>query len=260
MAKAALCFALAVGSALLGAPATAHAQEASDDLDQEARALFEAGRVAFDAGRYEDALEHFEDAYARSRRPRLLYNVGLAADRVGDVQKAIRAYDKFLAMVEDSPHRPTVEERLAALRAQPTAEPAAPMTIVEQQPVTPATPPTATTAPSFPTHRGPDSSDDAGPSRLAPVLTLVGGAVLAVGGLALVAAALPARADAEDATTWPAADEANQQARLRSGAGYILLGVGAAAALAGIVWLRVRTRAAYDVALGPSGVQLRGTF
>lgn len=50
--------------------------------EAEARSVFDAGQVAFTAGHYADALEYFKRAYALSRRPALLFNIGLCHDRL----------------------------------------------------------------------------------------------------------------------------------------------------------------------------------
>ena len=74
---------LALGAlALVVASVPAAAQDLDESLDEEARAIFQAGRTAYDAARYEDALRHFQHAYRLSTRPELLYNVALAADRL----------------------------------------------------------------------------------------------------------------------------------------------------------------------------------
>jgi tetratricopeptide (TPR) repeat protein len=253
---------------------------AQNDLDREAQALFEAGRVAFDAGRYVDALHHFEAAYDRSRRPGLLYNVGLAADRAGEVDLALRAYGKYLDSVPDSPHRATVQERIAALeQLEPDEEPEPPpnpMPVVQSaqpyqspQPApapttTPAAPPAPTaTAPALTTvPQRPNTTTEPveTPSRAGPVLTLVAGAGLAVGGVALIASAFSAKSDAESTIEWPTANDANEQARRRSGAGYAMIGVGVVAAIAGIVWLRVSQANAYAVSLGPTRLRFEARF
>lgn len=273
----ALAIAIALGGALISASAV---RAQPDDLDQEARALFEAGRVAFDAGRYEDALEHFESAYERSQRDRLLYNVGLAADRLGRTALAIRAYSKFLDSVPDSSHRLTVEMRLAELRAQQAAEPEpepepepAPQPFVPVVTTTTPAPGAAPVAPPVapqPQAQPPAPAQPAAgegrprmaepPNRTAPVLTIVGGAGAAVGGLALIGVAFSAKSEAEGEIMWPRANEANERARRRSGAGVALGLIGVVAVVTGIVWLKVQSRAAYGVAIGPGGIGLEGRF
>ena len=103
---------------------TAHAQqshEAEDALGaaghRAAKVAFEQGRRAFDAGRYEEALERFEQAYELSDRPELLFDVGLAADRLREDARALSAFERYLDEAVDPEHRVQVEQRVAALRA-----------------------------------------------------------------------------------------------------------------------------------------------
>jgi len=269
-----------LGGALLVA-STAGAQ---DDLEEEARALFQAGRVAFDAGRYDDALEHFDDAYARSQRPELLYNVGLAADRAGRAPLAVRAYTKFLEEVTDSPNRGTVEERLAALRAREGASesgeaPAEDAPPLIMGPASTSTEPTSGTQPETQSQpetlaqqsnpgvpvtraqeqQGTDRRMTPPPNRTGPVLFIVGGAVLLVGGAAITGLAFQAKSRAEEETSWARANELSDQAGRRSGVGLALVGVGVVAAVAGFVWRASQDRA-FTLTLGPGGIDLRGTF
>lgn len=83
----------------------------------EARRVFEAGKAAFDAGRFDEAAERFERAYELSGRPELLFDLGLAADRLRDDERALDAFERYLALAGDSPFRAQVERRVAALRA-----------------------------------------------------------------------------------------------------------------------------------------------
>jgi hypothetical protein len=89
----------------------------TDDLarDQEARALFEAGRVAFDHGRFEDALGHFRRAHELSGRPQLLYNIGAAADKLRLDEVALEAFRGYLTSVPSARNRAEVEARIAVL-------------------------------------------------------------------------------------------------------------------------------------------------
>ena len=93
----------------------ATAQVALTADDEIARNLFQAGRTAYDAGSYADALEFFEKAHARSLRPQLLYNIGQAADRLREDQKALTAFRAYLAAVPDAANRVEVENRIRAL-------------------------------------------------------------------------------------------------------------------------------------------------
>lgn len=103
-------------------PSLGHAQsvdpfEESDAAEQEAaRAAFRDGRIAFDRGRYAEALERFEHAYSLSGKSELLYNIGLAADRIREDERALEAFELYLKETPDSPERDQVRMRVVALR------------------------------------------------------------------------------------------------------------------------------------------------
>jgi len=86
-------------STALATPAAAQIRTAeTSGLDQEARALFDAASVAFEEGRYENALEYFQRSYALSRRPQLLYNIGVTAERLRLDREALEAFRSFLEL------------------------------------------------------------------------------------------------------------------------------------------------------------------
>jgi tetratricopeptide (TPR) repeat protein len=95
------------------ASASAQAPQANDEV---ARGLFQAGKSAYQAGSYRDALSFFEQAYQRSGRAALLYNIGQAADRLRQDDKAIESFTKYLEQTPDAPNRAEVEQRVQALR------------------------------------------------------------------------------------------------------------------------------------------------
>jgi tetratricopeptide (TPR) repeat protein len=115
------------------------AQESPTDHD--ARVAFESGDLAFSEGRYEDAFDDFTRAYDLSHRPELLYNIGLAADRLRRDEEAIDAFEAYLDALPEATNRPEVQRRLRALHdavaaeadieaaiAVPPADPAPPIT------------------------------------------------------------------------------------------------------------------------------------
>jgi hypothetical protein len=118
---ATLAPALACGLVVVSASAAAQPrrtpspQQADAARDEEARALFEAGRVAFDNGRFEDALGHFRRAHELSGRPQLLYNIGAAADKLRLDEQTLEAFRAYLAGVPDARNRAEVEARVAVL-------------------------------------------------------------------------------------------------------------------------------------------------
>jgi tetratricopeptide (TPR) repeat protein len=109
---------------VLAVVATAGQASAQEDREEEARALFMAGRAAYDAGRYEAALSRFQEAYDLSGRPALLYNVGQTADRLRQDQVALDAFERFLAeAADDAPNRDVAQRRVAFLRRSIGPEP-----------------------------------------------------------------------------------------------------------------------------------------
>lgn len=117
---AALLTATLVSTASLNAVA---AQGAASE-DAEAKALFEAGREAFDAGKYETALVRWKEAHTLSRRPALLYNIGLAHDRLRQDAAAIEAFEAFVSALPDDPRTPDARARIEAMQAAKVLSPA----------------------------------------------------------------------------------------------------------------------------------------
>lgn len=83
--------------------------------DEVARGLFQAGRAAYENGKYEDALQFFEQAHTRSGRPQLLFNIGQAAERLRQDEKALEVFRAYLSQVPDAPNRVEVETRIKQL-------------------------------------------------------------------------------------------------------------------------------------------------
>jgi tetratricopeptide (TPR) repeat protein len=121
--RAALALLLLSGVAH-GAPSPQPRAELSSD-EQRARARFRDGQEHYMAGRLADALVAFNEAYRLSRRPQLLYNIGLCNERLGLTEASITAYELYLAELPAAPDRNTVETRIRFLR-QSALAPAAP--------------------------------------------------------------------------------------------------------------------------------------
>src|SRR5687768_14681457 len=98
----------------------AGAAEAETKVDADeiaARAHFEEGREAFESGEFTRALEEFSKAYALSKRPQLLFNIGAAHDRLRHDGEALAAFEQYLAEVPEAGNGPEVRGRIAILRA-----------------------------------------------------------------------------------------------------------------------------------------------
>ncbi len=96
-------------------PAAGLAQQSASD--EEARALFDAGRVAYSNGRYDEALQYFQKAYDLSKRAPLLYNIATTLDRLRRDEEALRNFEEFVKQVPNSDYVPAARERIDFLRA-----------------------------------------------------------------------------------------------------------------------------------------------
>lgn len=86
--------ALGLGAAAVtGSPAPAVAQ--SDDM-AEAKKHFLEGKKLYDAKKFDEAADHFVKAYELSDRGELLYNIGQAYRKAGDLRKAEEYLQKYL--------------------------------------------------------------------------------------------------------------------------------------------------------------------
>jgi tetratricopeptide (TPR) repeat protein len=102
----------ATSSVVLAQSVPASSEAANDNV---ARGLFQAGTSAYEAGNYKDALQFYEQAYERSPRPQLLYNIGQAADRLREDNKALWAFRAYLANAPNAENRAAVQQRVDAL-------------------------------------------------------------------------------------------------------------------------------------------------
>jgi tetratricopeptide (TPR) repeat protein len=158
--------AISLFTAIVALDGVAFAQQVppQNARDEEARSLFEAGRLALEDGRFEDAYEYFERGYALSHRPPLLYNMGVAADRLHRYDDALRAFRTYLETGGDQiTNRPEVQRRIQILEAAVAQGGDAP-----------------------PAERG-DSTGSAGGGGGFPIIAsfVVGGVALVAGGLAI---------------------------------------------------------------------------
>lgn len=234
-----LLLCLFVGSSF---PALAFAQDegSADSLETEARAVFEAGSTAFADARYEDALGYFRRAFELSNRPELLFNIGVAADRLRRDAEALEAFERFLAEVPDHPRRRDAEARVTVLR--PLVERGESGETTESDPT--ATSETTATTATAGTSSGPD------------VLSIVGASTLGALGLAGVVAAIVGMAGGQ------CLEMAGSTCVEERGPNWVGVGVygglGLASIAGAIIWLVVASSggapADAPVALTPNGL------
>lgn len=87
-----------------------------DGLTDEVRRDVEQARENYARGHDRESLAGFERAYRISKRPELLYNIGVVADRLRDDRRAVRAYDKYVESLPDAPEAAVAQVRAEALR------------------------------------------------------------------------------------------------------------------------------------------------
>ena len=246
-ASGALIWALTVSTGAVSA------QES--DRDAEARGLFVAGEAAFDAGRFEDALRYFQESYALSPRPGLLFNIGQAADRARFDEVALDAFRRFLASEPAFPEdeRRRLELRVAALEAA-VSRAAVPESIA----VEPAADERAASA-SLPPSTVPSVASPGGPDGVGVGL-LVGGGLLLVGGGVLTGVGAPdtgALGAPREGETYPQAQARQDAGSALVASGLVGLGVSAVLAAIGAIVLTAEPTARGRARLGPSGVEVR---
>lgn len=87
------------------------------DAEPDARELFLRGQAAYERGDYEDSVEAWEAGYALDPRPLLQYNLGQAYERLGELPKAVSAFETYLENASPSdPNQQRARAQLAAIR------------------------------------------------------------------------------------------------------------------------------------------------
>ncbi len=249
MRAAAIVLTVAVvtaGASLARAQDEARAEAAPgeqlDEDDAAARDRFRLGTRHFDAGDYGLAAAEFQAAYDLSHRPALLYNVYLAYERLGDLERAIPALEGYLRDGEPGDRREALESRLERMRQRLADE--------ERQA-------------REREERERRLLEAAGPGAT-PWIVAGSGALVAGAGVVLLlvsASDISAVEDPGPMPVWADVEDAYDRAPVLSTVGGIALGVGAAALLTGLTWGLLSIDAGgteAEVAVGPGGLALRG--
>ena len=260
-------------SACLAWGGAALAQEGGELVDEEAKSLYQAGAIAFDQGRFQNALDSFQRAYALSKRPQLLFNIGVVSDRLRLDEQALQSFEQYLQLVPDGAEAANVRARIEVLRktiserTQPAAAGAAPQAAQAAEPAPAAgQTPQAQTEPApaaSPIVAATDEPAESSSSSLVGWMLVGGGAAVAIGGGVLLVIGQSHRGkieDAEEGTEW-ADVEKYDDANTFTGVGVALLGVGVAGAVIGIVLLsngEAGEQPQATLRVGPGGLELRG--
>jgi tetratricopeptide (TPR) repeat protein len=163
-----------VAALVVAAAAPARAQ----DADELARRHFESGAAYLQESDYESALKAFRKSYELSKRPEIQLNIATVHERMGNLQGAVDALEKYLVDAPQGEHVETVKIRIANLKKHIAEQPPGSAAATE-----PASAPQQTTAQPapMPVAAPPPSAEREPPNRIpAYVLLSVGG--LAAGG------------------------------------------------------------------------------
>jgi tetratricopeptide (TPR) repeat protein len=100
---------------------TSVAAHAEDDRTERARIHVKAAIAYYDEGRYEDAAREMIVAYELKPLADLQYNLAQCYERLGKLEEAASAYEKYLAGRADAPDRKVVQARIENLRERKKA-------------------------------------------------------------------------------------------------------------------------------------------
>lgn len=121
----------------LGAP-LAHAQG-----EKAARAHFQRAEKAFNLGKFDDALKSYEAAFEAKPLPGFLFNMAQCYRNLGDPDRAIFFFQRYLSLDPETPNRPIALELIAEEQKKLDAKRAA----IPQPPPKPEPPPPAPAPP-----------------------------------------------------------------------------------------------------------------
>lgn len=206
-------------------------------LPEGAAANFNVGISAFEQGNFRRALEAFERVFALRGNPDLLFNIYRCHRAMGDPLRAAQALRRYLIARPGAPDRATLEADLARLDAE-ARQLAAPVV----------------RAPAPTPRRAASTDPGAGP------WIVIGAGVVAAGlGAGLMLAASASQADGSGDSGELARRDRLDSASSQHTAGIALVGVGAAAGLAGVLW-RVLAPRAPAVQVAVTGEQVAFTL
>ncbi len=226
-----LVLAASLGVLPLSLPAPALAEDPSAE-ETEARKMYSEGESAYRLGRFEEAAVKFERAYELSHLPGLLYNIGLSYKRkydlstdVADLRKAKTVFENYLIELARDPElgdreeaENLVAETDAMIKKHEDEEEAARAAAAGNRPA------------------GPTGPDPGKKDRLAGVIMMSTGGVLALGGAAFgVVMALRGNEftqDLEDCKADPSCSDSTRNTIIDNGQKANRLGLGIAIPLA----------------------------
>lgn len=221
--------------------------QAPEEREAAAREHFLVGSDHFEAGDYQRAAEEFEAAYELSPRPELLYNVYLAHERLGNLERAEEALAEFVEAGTPGHRQAPLEQRLVRLRERLAEQRAEEEAAAERE------------------RQLREQAEQRRDPGAWPWVLLGSGGALVITGTALL---LVARGDIDavenpgEMPRWEDVADRHDRAPLLSTLGIVGLSLGGALMAGGLIWALTapgdEDQLALDVGLG--SLRLRGTF
>lgn len=218
------------------------------DVDR-AHTVFLSGKQYLEESNYDKAISYFKDAYSIDcSRHAMLPVIATAYERKGDKGEAVRALEEYVKRAPNAPDHEVIERRIRNLKDQ----------LARDQPLPPPPAPPASSAPPPPQPTPAASADQLARPNMPPptpppaashgaapwVVTGIGSAAL-VAGVALYAVGAGDVSTAEKNCPPPShscppsatgSQQTGNNGRGLESAGGPLIGVGAAAVVAGLLW------------------------
>jgi tetratricopeptide (TPR) repeat protein len=240
------------GLVFLGVGAVARADDKSAG-----KAIWNEGITRYDLGDFDGAIARFEEAYKTFPNPSILFNLGQAHRQKKEYERAVFYFHAYLRNKPDAPNRDVVEQLIKELDG-----------LIAAQKKSSERPPTGVQTPSgVPAPRV--AVADAPPRRWYEdkIGWAVGGAgVVAVGvGIGFIVHGAAQANDAGGTKDQSTADDLNQAAKRSKLIGGILVGAGAALAIAGAVKMVLYDRPGHEepkvsFVVGPRWIGVAGRF
>lgn len=116
-----LCGAL-LSATIVGGVNEAQAQQLSEEARLRARNLYNEAVEAYDLGRYQESLDKWEQAYQISGTKLLLYSIGNAHERLGNLSAAITSLEGYKDSLRDREESRVIDMRIHGLRERLQAQ------------------------------------------------------------------------------------------------------------------------------------------
>jgi tetratricopeptide (TPR) repeat protein len=208
----------------------------ADTREEIAKKHYELGAKLYEASSYGEALAEFEKAYKLKPLPALLFNIARCQEVMGQLDRAITSYERYLRELADAKDRSLIETRIANLKK----------TLADRQPgPDPAPAPKAPSPPGSPAPT-PDPTPRTWRSTAGWITLGVGAASLAVG----IATGVLAKSKATEygdgvasKLTYAELDEIDRSGKRLNGIAIGTLVTGGVLATAGaglLIWDRLR--------------------